>query len=228
MPYDAVVPDQSPPEAADAILTTCPVIPVVVLDHPAQALPLGAALLAGGIDVVEITLRTDAGLDAIRALSTLTGLRVGAGTVLRPDQVDQAVDAGATFIVSPGLSVGVLDRARARGVPALPGVATPSELMTAVGLGLTEVKFFPAGVLGGPAAIKALAAPFRGVSFLPSGGVSPDNLADYLAVPAVAAVSGSWMVDPALLRAGRWDEVTARSSAALALAERARRPAAEG
>jgi 2-dehydro-3-deoxyphosphogluconate aldolase/(4S)-4-hydroxy-2-oxoglutarate aldolase len=205
-----------------SLLTRCPVVPVVVLDDPAQALPLGEALVAGGIDVIEITLRTDAGLEAIRRLAAVPGLHVGAGSVLVPDQVDQVVDAGARFVVSPGLAVEVVHRCRALDVPALPGVATASDLMTAVGLGLGEVKFFPAGLLGGPAAIRALAAPFTRMSFLPSGGVKPDNVADYLAVPAVPAVSGSWMVEPVLLREGRWEEVTARSAAAIALARKAR------
>jgi len=205
-----------------SLLTRCPVVPVVVLDDPAQALPLGEALLAGGIDVIEITLRTDAGLEAIRRLTALPDLHVGAGSVLVPDQVDQVVEAGARFVVSPGLAVEVVQRCRALEVPALPGVATASDLMTAVGLGLSEVKFFPAGLLGGPAAIRALAAPFTRIAFMPSGGVKPDNVADYLAVPAVPAVSGSWMVEPVLLREGRWDEVTTRSSAAIALAQKAR------
>jgi 2-dehydro-3-deoxyphosphogluconate aldolase/(4S)-4-hydroxy-2-oxoglutarate aldolase len=205
-----------------SLLTRCPVVPVVVLDDPAQALPLGEALLAGGIDVIEITLRTDAGLEAIRRLTALPDLHVGAGSVLVPDQVDQVVEAGARFVVSPGLAVEVVQRCRALEVPALPGVATASDLMAAVGLGLSEVKFFPAGLLGGPAAIRALAAPFTRIAFMPSGGVKPDNVADYLAVPAVPAVSGSWMVEPVLLREGRWDEVTTRSSAAIALAQKAR------
>jgi 2-dehydro-3-deoxyphosphogluconate aldolase / (4S)-4-hydroxy-2-oxoglutarate aldolase len=200
------------------LLDRCRVVPVVVLDHPDQALPLGEALLAGGIDVIEITLRTDAGLAAIRQLSSLPGMLVGAGSVLVPDQVDQVVQAGARFVVSPGLSADVVLRCRALDVPALPGVATASDLMAASALGLDEVKFFPAGLLGGPAAIRALAAPFTRMSFMPSGGVSPDNMGQYLDVPAVRAVSGSWMVDPELLRAGRWDEVTARSAAAIARA----------
>jgi 2-dehydro-3-deoxyphosphogluconate aldolase/(4S)-4-hydroxy-2-oxoglutarate aldolase len=212
---DAFMPELS-------LLTRCPVVPVVVLDDPAQALPLGEALLAGGIDVIEITLRTDAGLEAIRRLTALPDLHVGAGSVLVPDQVDQVVEAGARFVVSPGLAVEVVQRCRALEVPALPGVATASDLMAAVGLGLSEVKFFPAGLLGGPAAIRALAAPFTRIAFMPSGGVKPDNVADYLAVPAVPAVSGSWMVEPVLLREGRWDEVTTRSSAAIALAQKAR------
>jgi 2-dehydro-3-deoxyphosphogluconate aldolase/(4S)-4-hydroxy-2-oxoglutarate aldolase len=198
-----------------SLLNQCPVVPVVVLDHPDQALPLGEALLAGGIDVVEITLRTAAGLESIRRLATLPGMHVGAGSVLVPHQVDEVVEAGARFVVSPGLSVEVVQRCRALEVPALPGVATASDLMTASALGLDEVKFFPAGLLGGPAAIRALTAPFTRMSFMPSGGVNADNMGDYLALPAVPAVSGSWMVDPALLRDSRWEEVTARSSAAI-------------
>lgn len=197
------------------LLDRCPVVPVVVLDDPDQALPLGEALLAGGIDVVEITLRTDAGLEAIRRLAHLPRLYVGAGSVLHPSQVDQVVDAGGRFVVSPGLSAAVVSRCQARHVAVLPGVATATDLMAAVALGIAEVKFFPAGLLGGPAAIAALAAPFTHLRFMPSGGVHPTTMADYLAVPAVAAVSGSWMVAPDLLRAGDWAEVTARSAAAI-------------
>ena len=134
----------------------------------------------------------------------------------------QVVDAGARFVVSPGLSVPVLTRSHELGVPALPGVATASELMTAVGLGLTEVKFFPAGLLGGPAAIRALTAPFTEMSFMPSGGVNADNMTDYLDIPAVPAVSGSWMVAENLLAAGRWDEVTSRSAVAVSVARQNR------
>lgn len=212
-----------------SLLRRCPIVPVVVIDDAAHAVLLGQALLAGGITVAEITLRTDAGIHAIEALAKrLPELYVGAGSVLIADQVDLVVDAGAQFVVSPGLSVDVLTRAEQRGVPALPGVATSSELMTAVRLGLTEVKFFPAGLLGGPAAIRALTAPFTSMSFMPSGGVSADNIADYLAIPAVPAVSGSWMVDPRLLTQGRWDEVTSRSAAATSAATAATAAARTG
>jgi 2-dehydro-3-deoxyphosphogluconate aldolase/(4S)-4-hydroxy-2-oxoglutarate aldolase len=201
-----------------SLLSICPVVPVIVLDEPAQALPLGRALLAGGITIAEITLRTSAGLESIRLLSDLPDLHVGAGSVLLAGQVDKVVEAGAQFIVSPGFSAAVVRRSAELDVPALPGVATSSELMAAMELGLTEVKFFPAGVLGGPAAIKALTAPFTTMSFMPSGGVNPDNMADYLALPAVPAVSGSWMVDPKLIRAQRWDEISRLSADAIAAA----------
>jgi 2-dehydro-3-deoxyphosphogluconate aldolase/(4S)-4-hydroxy-2-oxoglutarate aldolase len=199
-----------------SLLNKCRIVPVVVINDVEQAIPLGEALLAGGITVAEITLRTSAGIDALAILAEkLPELHTGAGSVLVVDQVDQVVDAGAKFVVSPGLSVDVIKRSTERGVPALPGVATSSELMTAMSLGLTEVKFFPAGLLGGPAAIRALIAPFTTMSFMPSGGVNAANLTDYLAIPAVPAVSGSWMVDPDLLARGRWDEVTTRSAAAI-------------
>lgn len=198
-----------------SLLTHCPVVPVIVLDDTSQALPLRDALLAGGITIAEITLRTDAGLAGIAVIAGLSDLRVGAGSVLVADQVDRVADAGATFVVSPGLSTDVLDRSIARGLPALPGIATATDLMVASARGLTEVKIFPAGLLGGPAAIKSLSAPFPGLTFMPSGGVTQDNMGDYLALACVPAISGSWMVDPALLRAGRWDEVTARSAAAI-------------
>ena len=203
------------------LLAQCPLVPVVVLDRADDAVPLGEALLAGGITGVEITLRTAAGLDAIAvAAQALPELTVGAGSVLTPGQVDQVVEAGARFVVSPGLHAAVIARCAELSVPALPGIATASELMTGVNLGLTEVKFFPAGLLGGPTAIKALAAPFPGVSFLPSGGVGPGNMADYLALSCVPSVSGSWMVEPELIRAGDWAEITRRSAAAIEAAGR--------
>jgi 2-dehydro-3-deoxyphosphogluconate aldolase / (4S)-4-hydroxy-2-oxoglutarate aldolase len=205
----------TPPDPSFAMLSHCPVVPVIVLDDPAQAVPLGKALLAGGITIAEITLRTRAGLEGIRLLAGQTELLVGAGSVLVADQVDQVAEAGARFIVSPGLSAAVLDQATIRELPALPGVATASDLMVAASRGLTEVKIFPAGLLGGPALINALSAPFPGMTFMPSGGVSLDNMNDYLALPTVPAVSGSWMVDPALLRARRWDEVSARAAKAM-------------
>jgi 2-dehydro-3-deoxyphosphogluconate aldolase/(4S)-4-hydroxy-2-oxoglutarate aldolase len=207
---------------AQALLAACPLVPVVVLDRAEDARPLGEALLAAGITAVEITLRTPAGLDAIAVASeALPELTVGAGSVLTSAQVDQVIDAGARFVVSPGLHAPVVARCAERGAPALPGVATASELMTAVNLDLTVVKFFPAGLLGGPAAIRSMSAPFPGLSFLPSGGVGPENLPDYLALPCVPAVSGSWMVEPALIRAGDWAEITRRSADAIAAARAA-------
>ena len=130
--------------------------------------------------------------------------------------LSRVVEAGARFVVSPGFSAAVVRRSHELDVPALPGVATSSELMAAMELGLNEVKFFPAGLLGGPAAIKALTAPFTAMSFMPSGGVNAANMGDYLALPAVPAVSGSWMVDPQLIRSQRWDEISRLSAEAIA------------
>lgn len=198
------------------------VVPVAVIDDASHAEALAGALQAGGIGLIEVTLRTPASLDAVAALAKSGTIRTGAGTVVTPAQVDDVVDAGAAFLVSPGLSVPVVERARERGVPIIPGVATPSDLMTAVNLGLDIVKFFPAGLLGGPAAIKALAGPFPQLRFVPTGGVGPKNLADYFALPCVLAVGGSWMVERDLVAAGRWDEITTRSAEAVRLVKEAR------
>ena len=178
------------------------IIPVVVIRNADRAEALGEALVAGGVPVAEVTFRTAAAPEAIRRMATNSNLLVGAGTVLTPDQVDQAVDAGASFIVSPGFSQAVVLRAQHHGLPVYPGAVTPTEIMAALDLGLTTLKFFPADVYGGPAALRALGAPFGQVQFIPTGGVSASNLADYMALPNVAAVGGSWMVPAAAIEAG--------------------------
>jgi 2-dehydro-3-deoxyphosphogluconate aldolase / (4S)-4-hydroxy-2-oxoglutarate aldolase len=177
------------------------VLPVVVADDRACGLPLREALIAGGLPVAEVTLRTSAACDVIRVLAEMGDILVGAGTVLTAAQVDTAVDAGAAFIVSPGLSRAVVERCRERGVLPLPGAVTATEVQAALELGLDTVKFFPAETAGGTRAITALAGPFAGVSFIPTGGVDPTNLGSYLALPSVAAVGGSWMVPRDLVRA---------------------------
>jgi 2-dehydro-3-deoxyphosphogluconate aldolase/(4S)-4-hydroxy-2-oxoglutarate aldolase len=169
-------------------------VPVVVIDDARTADSLGDALVAGGLPVAEVTFRTAAGLESLRRLAARGDLLVGAGTVVTPAQVDQAVAAGAEFIVSPGLSRAVVERCEEHGVLPLPGAVTATEVQAALELGLTTIKFFPAESSGGVAAVRALAAPFTGVGFMPTGGIGPDNLADYLDVPAVRAVGGSWMV----------------------------------
>jgi len=194
------------------------VIPVVVVDDVPQAELLADALVQGGLPIAEITFRTPAAAEAIRAVAARGDILVGAGTVTTTDQVDAAVQAGAEYIVSPGSSSIVVDRADAPGLLALPGVVTATEIQAALELGITTVKFFPAGTSGGPAAIKALAAPFVGVKFVPTGGITPDNLADYLSIPSVLAVGGSWMVKPDLIRAGNTDELARLASEAVALA----------
>ena len=193
-------------------------VPVVVVDDAAHAEPLAAALVAGGLPVAEVTFRTAAAEDAIRAMASRGDMLVGAGTVLTVEQVDRAVAAGASYVVSPGLSRAVVERCREHAVLALPGAVTATEVQAALELGLTTVKFFPAGTSGGAAAIKALAAPFGGVTFVPTGGVGPKNLLEYLAIDAVLAVGGSWMVPRDVVAAGDFDRITALTAEAVALA----------
>lgn len=198
-------------------LTAARLVPVVVLDDAAHADALAAALVAGGLPIAEVTFRTAAAQDSIRTMAARGDILVGAGTVLTVEQVDQAVAAGAQFVVSPGLSRAVVERCQEHGVLALPGAITATEVQAALELGLSTVKFFPAGTSGGPAAIKALAAPFSGVRFVPTGGVGPKNLAQYLAIPAVAAVGGSWMVPRDLVTAGDFAGIQALTADAVAL-----------
>jgi 2-dehydro-3-deoxyphosphogluconate aldolase / (4S)-4-hydroxy-2-oxoglutarate aldolase len=176
------------------------VIPVVVADDPDCAASLGDALVAGGLPLAEVTFRTRAAPDIIRVLAARGDILVGAGTVLTPADVDTAVDAGAAFVVSPGLSRAVVDRCVERGVLAIPGAVTATEVQAAIELGLDTVKFFPAEPAGGVAAISALAAPFAGMSFVPTGGISASNVESYLDLPSVVAVGGSWMVPRDLVR----------------------------
>jgi len=194
------------------------IIPVVALPDAGLALDLGQALAAGGIRTIEITLRTPAALAAIATLAEKSGLIVGAGTVLTPEQVEAAVEAGARYVLSPGFSAAVVRRCQAVGVPVIPGIATATELMAALEAGVTTVKFFPAEQLGGPAGIRALAAPFAQARFIPTGGVSLDNLPGYLAEPSVLAVGASWLAAPTLLASGDFAEITRRAAAAIAAA----------
>jgi 2-dehydro-3-deoxyphosphogluconate aldolase/(4S)-4-hydroxy-2-oxoglutarate aldolase len=193
------------------------VLPVVVLHDAGRAEPLGAALLAGGLRCVEVTFRTDAAEAAIRSLSANPDLFIGAGTVVSPEQVDRALDAGARFVVSPGFSAPVVRRCQEQSVPVFPGVATATEVMMALDAGVRTVKFFPAEQLGGVGMVKALAAPFPSVRFIPTGGVTAANLRAYLTLPAVVAVGGTWMVAADLVRAGKWDEITALTAEAVSI-----------
>lgn len=161
-----------------------------------------------------MTLRVDGALEALRAMAALE-LTVGAGTVVTPDQVDRAVEAGASFVVSPGLHAAVVERCRDLGVPVLPGIATASDLMLAVELGVETVKMFPADLVGGPAAVKAFTGPFPAMRFVPTGGIGPAQLSSYLSLPAVLAVGGSWLAPRDVVAAGRWDEITRRTRQAL-------------
>jgi len=211
-----------------SLLADHPIVPVVVIDDVSIARPLAEALAAGGIHCAEITLRTPQGVEAIAEIATALppGFVVGAGTVIHLDQLDAVAEAGARFIVSPGLDRELVERARERGLDVLPGVATASEVQLAARLGLSAVKFFPADRLGGLETIAALAAPFVGMGFVPSGGVTAATMPTYLAHPAVPAVSGSWMVARDLLRTGDLAavETRARSASDSARAVLARRP----
>lgn len=199
-------------------------VPVVVLDDAAHALPLADALAQGGLPVAEVTFRTAAAEESIRIMADRGGIVLGAGTVLTVDQVDRAVAAGADYIVSPGLSRAVVERAQEHGVAVLPGAVTATEIQAALELGLNTVKFFPAETSGGAAAIKALSAPFGGLKFVPTGGISATNLATYLEIDAIAAVGGSWMVDKKLVNAGQFDRIVELTAQAVSLA-RSLRPA---
>lgn len=184
------------------------VVPVVVLDDVKDATPLAKAMQAGGVPCAEVTLRTAAGLSSIEKMRKMGDMLVGAGTVITLDQCKDALSAGAQFIVSPGLNVKVVEHCLANGVAVLPGCVTPTEIMQAMELGLDTVKFFPANVYGGLKAMKALAAPFAGIKFIPTGGVNGDNLAEYLAAPYVRAVGGSWLCAKADVNAGDFDKIT--------------------
>lgn len=204
--------------AAVDVIAAERLLPVAVIGDARAADPLATALLDGGLHSIEVTFRTDAAADAIRAIAQRPGLAVGAGTVLTPEQVDRAAEAGARFVVTPGFAPAVVRRCQEVGLPVFPGVATATEIQMALDAGVQTVKFFPAAQLGGPGMVKALSAPFRSVRFIPTGGVNTGNLAEYLAIPAVLAVGGTWMVAPDLLAAGDWAEVTRLTAAAVAVA----------
>lgn len=178
----------------DDIMALAPVIPVLVLDRVEDAVPIAGALVAGGLPVLEVTLRTPAALAAIRAMKQVPGAVVGAGTVLDPHQLAAALDAGAEFIVSPGLTEPLGKAAASAGVPFLPGINNTGDIMRARDLGFTRLKFFPAEAAGGLPVLKALAAVFGEVRFCPTGGITQESAPIWLAEPAVACVGGSWLV----------------------------------
>ena len=194
------------------------VIPVVVIDELARAAPLGRALATAGARVVEVTFRTEAAEQALTVLAEQGDLLPGAGTVVRPRQVDAAQRAGARFVVSPGLDRSVVERCRELGMPVVPGVATASEVTAALALDLSLLKLFPAEACGGVSLARALSGPFPGVRFIPTGGITAANAGDYLRLASVAAIGGSWMVSPGLLAAGDYDTITRLTAAALELA----------
>ena len=200
----------------DEIMSLAPVIPVLIIEDVAHAVPLGRALVAGGLPVLEITMRTPVASECIeRMVGEVEGAVVGAGTVLTPAMRQAVADIGGKFAVSPGLIGGETDEGP---VPLLPGVATASELMAGLALGFTRFKLFPANVVGGVDALKAFASPFQQAKFCPTGGVSAKNAPDYLALPNVVCVGGSWVAPVDAVRDGDWGRITALAREAAALA----------
>ena len=196
-------------------LGKCGVVPVVVLDKVSEALPTAEALLAGGVDVMEITLRTEAGLEAIKEVAEkCPQMCVGAGTVITLEQCKAAVEAGAKFIVSPGFNPQVVAWCMSHDIAITPGCVTPTEIMGAMELGVKVFKFFPANVYGGLTAMKALAGPFVGVQFIPTGGVSASNLGEYCVAPFIHAVGGTWFCAKSDIAAGDFQQITALSAEA--------------
>jgi len=215
MPPSTHTPTPTPTTAVPAADSLNPsfaarIVPIIVIDDAHGAPPLADALLGAGLTCVEVTLRTAAALPALRILAGVPGLTVGAGTVLDPDQVDHSLDAGARFVVSPGLDLDVVERCRQLGVSALPGVATPSEVLRARRYGLKAVKFFPAEQIGGLPALTSMAAAIPDMRFVPTGGIGPDDARRYLTSPAVMAVGGTWIAPRDMLAAGDWERVRER------------------
>ena len=193
----------------DDILTLGPVMPVIVIDEAEHAVALADALLAGGIRTIEVTLRTDAALDAVRAIrDARPDMVVGVGTIISPALARAAISAGAQFGVSPGATDAVLDGCEVAGLPLLPGATTVSEMMRLAERGYNRLKFFPATAAGGPAFLKSLISPLPDLRFCPTGGITPQNAKTYLALPNTLCVGGSWIAPKALVAAGAWDEIT--------------------
>jgi 2-dehydro-3-deoxyphosphogluconate aldolase/(4S)-4-hydroxy-2-oxoglutarate aldolase len=198
------------------------VVPVIALDDAADAAPLGEALAAGGLPIAEVTFRTAAAEASIRTMAKQAGLLVGAGTVLNADTARRAVDAGARFIVSPGFNPKTVKWCVDNGVPITPGTSSPTDIEMALDHGLSVVKFFPAEAIGGLKLLKAVAAPYGMMRFMPTGGITPENLVEYLKFPKVLACGGSWMVTKELLAARQFGKVTDLSKQAVEMAAAAR------
>lgn len=203
--------------SANSILTAGPVVPVIVIDELHQAVPLARALIAGGVRVLEVTLRTSCAIDAIRAIAQeVPEAIVGAGTVTNPEQLKAVTEAGAQFAISPGLTDSLLQAAVDGPIPLIPGISTVSELMTGMNYGLDNFKFFPAEANGGVSALKAIAGPFSHIRFCPTGGISLSNYRDYLALSSVLCVGGSWLVPSDAIRDGDYARITTLAAQAVA------------
>lgn len=205
------------------LLAANPIVPLVQADDPEVAVQTSRALALGGLRVAEVVFRTDRALECLQAVANdVPEMIAGAGTVLTATQAAAALENGAKFIVSPGLDDGVVAVANESGVPVYPGTMTPSEVQRAYNLGLNTVKFFPASIAGGIPALKALASVFRTMKFMPTGGVSPGNLSEFLAIPAVLACGGSWLTPADAIKAGDYGRITSLASEAVAIARAAR------
>lgn len=195
--------------SAEQIMTAGPVVPVIVINKLEQAVPLAKALVAGGVRVLEVTLRTPCAVDAIRAIAQeVPEAIIGAGTVLNPEQLAAVTEAGAQFAISPGLTADLLQAATAGTIPLIPGISTVSELMLGMSYGLKEFKFFPAEANGGVKALQAIGGPFSQVRFCPTGGITPNNYRDYLALKCVLCIGGSWLVPADALEKGDYNRIT--------------------
>ncbi len=202
----------------ETILRAAPVIPVVIIDHLSQAVPLARALVAGGLPVIEITLRTAVGMEAIRAIAAeVPDAIVGAGTVLNGEQFEKTVAAGAKFAVSPGATETLLNAVAGSGIKLLPGIATASEAMRLIERGYEFAKLFPAEASGGAAFLSSIASPLPQLKFCPTGGITPESAPRYLKLPNVICIGGSWMVNRAMIAAGDWSAITAAAAQAAAL-----------
>ncbi len=200
------------------VLQISPIIPVVVIENIKDAVPLAQSLIEGGIQIIEVTLRSSCALEAIELIAkNVPKMRVGAGTILNPTQLEQAQNRGAEFLISPGLTIKLLEYAKKKDMPLIPGVSSSSEVMQALELGYNALKFFPAEYCGGVKLLNAFNGPFKGVKFCPTGGISTDNMHSYLNLENVLCVGGSWLTPKNLIQNKEWDKITEICKRSLAL-----------
>ncbi|GAA8932896.1 bifunctional 4-hydroxy-2-oxoglutarate aldolase/2-dehydro-3-deoxy-phosphogluconate aldolase [Helicobacter pylori] len=200
------------------VLQISPIIPVVVIEDIKDAVPLAQSLVEGGIQIIEVTLRSNCALEAIELIAkNVPKMRVGAGTILNPTQLEQAQNRGAEFLISPGLTIKLLEHAKKKDMPLIPGVSSSSEVMQALELGYNALKFFPAEYCGGVKLLNAFNGPFKGVKFCPTGGISADNMHSYLSLENVLCVGGSWLTPKNLIQNKEWDKITEICKRSLAL-----------